>query len=882
MIYTKRKINKDSPWPGLVSFTEDEHNFFHGREKESIDFTRLIKLYTLSILFGQSGLGKTSLLQAGIFPLLRQSAFLPVYIRIDFSETIKPLIEQASDTLFRECTRNEIEFQEKYTQESFWEYLHREDVKFVNYHGKEVTPVLIFDQLEELFTIGQHSDAVQKLVEDLSDLIENRIPLIFEESIQQAHDKLEQFDLERQSVKFVFSFREDYLPNFESLKVFIRDIMQNGYRLLPMNGSVAKKAILDSGSHLMEDVVAEKIVRVISETKKQSSLELEKLEVVPALMSVYCQGLNEERLKKDFEAKISLDDVSEMSREKILENFYHTALSGIEGRIDELIEEELIDGSGYRKSYPKSDATSEYGISQELIDELINRRLLQQMERYGAMQIELAHDVLTKTVKVSREKRKNELQIQERDKLIKSQRKRMILSFSIILILLSSLGYSIFLQFQQKQQEKELIQTNIRLKSEKYLSTARAIEVDKKNRELKQRKIFIEKQSMRLLATNIDLKIEILKAKKAKNDAMNAKQKVIMTSHTLEVTNQELNTTNINLKNAQKDLLVFSDRLQMIGHYFYQYALPDIEKNEIQKKISIDNKIKKDYTLLTLLILKTESMDDTERQYWLDTLPSMSSNQIERLYKILDTEQRKLEELESKYSKEIKQLNEKHLMDWNVFQIKDFYKKMEQHETASQETLDSVLKIVSDQVYRNQRSNEDVLSALKLAKIILQNVNPSDYKTRANCYHIIADFAKVTGDLNSSIYYFQKYIQLNENEYVKNQDKKYQQRIVDALGNLSFTYIKIHEYKLAYDKAVEALNISPDEVWIVTNRVHSLLFMGKFEEAKKDYVHFRYKSVNENQTFENAVINDFKEFRKYGLPEEPMRRIEGLYAGVSK
>lgn len=68
------------------------------------------------------------------------------------------------------------------------------------------------------------------------------------------------------------------------------------------------------------------------------------------------------------------------------------------------------------------------------------------------------------------------------------------------------------------------------------------------------------------------------------------------------------------------------------------------------------------------LVLQTESMDDDERQYWFDILPSMTQSQIDRLDHILKTEKRKLEELEVKYQKDIKSLNKKHLHEWEVFQ----------------------------------------------------------------------------------------------------------------------------------------------------------------------------------------------------------------------
>ncbi|MDR1647535.1 MAG: formylglycine-generating enzyme family protein, partial [Zoogloeaceae bacterium] len=56
------------------------------------------------------------------------------------------------------------------------------------------------------------------------------------------------------------------------------------------------------------------------------------------------------------------------------------------------------------------------------------------------------------------------------------------------------------------------------------------------------------------------------------------------------------------------------------------------------------------------LLLKTESMDDTEQQYWFDLYPSMEARQIDRLYEILRTERQKLAALDAKYAEEIRLL----------------------------------------------------------------------------------------------------------------------------------------------------------------------------------------------------------------------------------
>ncbi len=78
-------IDEQNPWPGLGSFDEGAERFFNGRENESAELRRLVLNAPLTVLFGASGLGKTSLVQAGLFPLLRKEHYLPVYVRLDLS-----------------------------------------------------------------------------------------------------------------------------------------------------------------------------------------------------------------------------------------------------------------------------------------------------------------------------------------------------------------------------------------------------------------------------------------------------------------------------------------------------------------------------------------------------------------------------------------------------------------------------------------------------------------------------------------------------------------------------------------------------------------------------------------------------------------------------
>ena len=59
------------------------------------------------------------------------------------------------------------------------------------------------------------------------------------------------------------------------------------------------------------------------------------------------------------------------------------------------------------------------------------------------------------------------------------------------------------------------------------------------------------------------------------------------------------------------------------------------------------------------LIMQTKSIDDNEKQWWIDRLPSLSLSTKDRLKDILLIEKNKLEEIEKEYNENILELNKK-------------------------------------------------------------------------------------------------------------------------------------------------------------------------------------------------------------------------------
>lgn len=402
-----RRLDAQNPWPGLASFGEDDREFFRGRDMEADELARLVRRERLTVLFGRSGLGKTSLLGAGLFPRLRQDLHLPVLLRIGYDTDTTPR-SRVWAALRAACEQWAVEAAAPRADESLWAYFHRAGAGFWSLRNRPVVVVLVFDQFEELFTVGQVDErsrrAASAFVEDLAGLIEDRPPDALRRAIDADPTLADGINFGRRGCKVLLSFREDFLAEMEGLREHLPSVMRNRYRLQPMNASQAR-SVIASGAALVDDEVAQRILGLAwcNRAEAPTAEEAQRLEIDPALLSVICSELNLRRQAAGA-AHIAADLVVGAERE-ILVDFYERALRGIDARVRVFIEDELITAAGFRDSRALDDALHLPGVSREAIDHLVAARLLRIDDRFGVRRLELTHDVLTRVVKDSRDAR---------------------------------------------------------------------------------------------------------------------------------------------------------------------------------------------------------------------------------------------------------------------------------------------------------------------------------------------------------------------------------------------------------------------------------------------------------------------------------------------
>jgi hypothetical protein len=400
-------VDAQQPWLGLDSFSEATRGYFHGREEEIAELARRVQRKPLTVLFGQSGLGKTSILRAGLVPRLRPEGYCPVYLRVDYNADAPPPAEQLKLAVFRETQASGTWSKTGVAVkgESLWEFLHHRDDQLVDAQGRVLTPLLIFDQFEEIFTLAQADDAGRAraalFIQELADLVENRPPRALEARLEHDDTLIDRFDFARCDYRVLIALREDYLAHLEALKGSMPSITQNRMRLARMTGAQALEAVLKPGGALVTQEVAESIVRFVA-----GGAELRNAEVEPSLLSLICRELNATRIAQG-KGEISADLLAG-SHATILAEFYQRALADQPPGVHRFIEEELLTDSGFRENVAQErvlKAFAEAGAVPDALARLVDRRLLRIEERLDVRRVELTHDVLCSVVGAARQVR---------------------------------------------------------------------------------------------------------------------------------------------------------------------------------------------------------------------------------------------------------------------------------------------------------------------------------------------------------------------------------------------------------------------------------------------------------------------------------------------
>lgn len=421
-------IKKQYRYPGVKPFTENEQHIFFGRKTDTDKLFKLISLEKLVLLYSKSGLGKSSLLNAGVIPRFKDETelqALTVRLGAKTENSLSPV--QTMLAKLPEASPNKILAKLNVTQDSLWlrmKALQETDGASNNSY------VLFLDQFEELFTYSK--DEILEFKTQLSDLLYVKIPSDIRKSLSQKLKEDEQFfndqELEylyrQPEVKVVLSIRSDRMSQLNQLTDYLPDVLKNYYEL----GSLDEKSAIDaitrparrksdlfiSPTFRFVELTIKKIIDYLTDNGEKN-IETFQLQTV-------CQFAEnmaiENQLQFDAESqqlRVNPEDLGDL--QNVFRSHYDNLILKLDNTKKQLaarllIENELII-DGNRVSLPDVVVLKKENIDKELIVYLhdVHHIIRSEPNTTGGISYELSHDTLVAPIleaKKTREEKEEE------------------------------------------------------------------------------------------------------------------------------------------------------------------------------------------------------------------------------------------------------------------------------------------------------------------------------------------------------------------------------------------------------------------------------------------------------------------------------------------
>lgn len=446
----------DNPWAGLSAYQDPDNCAeplkFCGRNNDSYDVTQLIEDNLLVTLYGKSGTGKTSLLNAGVFPRLRHLRYLPISIRlameangISFQTCVLSTISRVLSSRNYHTTSYDVipMPEDERDQEYLWSFFARNH--FMDEAGNDIFPVIVFDQFEEIFKNKRREAEV--LLRQMNYLMDGNHEL----SDRIVNGERYTYDY---NYRFVISIREDDLYSLEDSidNNYLNSMKFCRYRLRSLSDDGAREAILLPGEGLFNEQEKDQIADTIINTARNP----EDGTISTNVLSLICSRLYIES-RKIKSQQVSSELVNNYIADNPFEKYYYEATAGFSNKERAYIERHLIDSSGRRNSISEADFFKHVKNGEALLNG--PQKILQRISISSDSKdnrIELIHDSFCAPLAELKQKR--------------LLRKRLRLFFISMCVTALSVGVAAFIFYQKHQMEKlnlSMLENNSRFVSEK-------------------------------------------------------------------------------------------------------------------------------------------------------------------------------------------------------------------------------------------------------------------------------------------------------------------------------------------------------------------------------------------------------------------------------
>ncbi len=362
----------------------------YGRKTEVRELFHLLKARRIVVLHSPSGAGKSSLVQAGLIPRLKDEKFdvwKPIRVNLDprglagIPAGTNRYLLSAMVSLEEELPAERRRAPAQLAGLTFADYL-KGRPRRKSQAGSAV--VLIFDQFEELLTAAPRAVAEKEA---------------FFTAVGQALEAGEHWAL--------FIIREDYLGAFAPYRDRVPTHMANTFRLDLLGLEGAKEAMEQPAQAAGRRFLAvDKLIRDLSLVKVQQAdgqfVSEEGLYVEPVQLQVVCRRLWDAMPEHD-PVIDAADLAAYASVSEALGSYYADAVRSIAGD-DVAVERSLRLWVGRKlivgglRSQVRQEPRSSAGLDNRLIERLLDSYLVRTEQRAGAHWFELSHDRLVEPV----------------------------------------------------------------------------------------------------------------------------------------------------------------------------------------------------------------------------------------------------------------------------------------------------------------------------------------------------------------------------------------------------------------------------------------------------------------------------------------------------
>ncbi|MGH3722222.1 MAG: tetratricopeptide repeat protein [Pseudonocardiaceae bacterium] len=379
------------PYVGVRPFRAQDGDRFFGRSTEARDLAALWRANRLTVLCGASGVGKTSLLLAGVIPLLDPGSaevLPPGRVSHGSAFPLAALAEHNPYTFALLTSWSPDEPATSLSGLAVPDFLRRRG-KRTDRYGRPLPVFAVIDQAEELFIDSAH---------------QNRHRKPFIDELVEALD-------EHADLHLLLSIRESSRIDLSPCEHDLGRASQAWFRLLSLTPDAALEAVrgpLDSTDRSFAPGAAEELVddlrtsEIVSGVGQWSDVIADDVE--PALLQIVCSQVWD-ALPDDISVITSHQLRTHADVGRTLAEFCGRALRAIADdrglRVTELrswLQRTFITELG-RRSTVDEGLTQTAGMPNAVVRALENRHILKAERRSGSRWYELAHDRLIEPIR---------------------------------------------------------------------------------------------------------------------------------------------------------------------------------------------------------------------------------------------------------------------------------------------------------------------------------------------------------------------------------------------------------------------------------------------------------------------------------------------------